>query len=174
MGLINWIYVNLAFHRDWDLEPEYIIHPISGTASQKQIYTRIITVLIFWQNNIEIKHKQEVKLRLAEIIRSAFLHKNGSRRYKLLVLYPWATIVLKSPTLNTLYDEETIIRMLNFLINNIYVVIGGTVFQQTIEIPICTNCAPLLADLFLYSYETEFVMKILSKKDYRSVILFLI
>jgi hypothetical protein len=25
----------------------------------------------------------------------------------------------------------------------------------------CTNCAPLLADLFLYSYEAEFVQKLL-------------
>jgi len=30
---------------------------------------------------------------------------------------------------------------------------GGRGFQQTVGIPICTNCDPLLADLFLYSYE---------------------
>ena len=34
---------------------------------------------------------------------------------------------------------------------------GGRIFQQTIGIPMFTNCAPLLADLFLYSYEAEFV-----------------
>ena len=28
-------------------------------------------------------------------------------------------------------------------------------------IPMGTNCAPLLADLFLYSYEAEFVQKLL-------------
>ena len=43
--------------------------------------------------------------------------------------------------------------MLNWLIDNIYVVFGGQVFQQIIGIPMGTNCAPLLADLFLYSYE---------------------
>ena len=53
---------------------------------------------------------------------------------------------------NTKYDEEATICMLNFLIDNIFVVLGGTVFQQTIGIQIGTNCAPLLADLFLYSY----------------------
>ena len=28
----------------------------------------------------------------------------------------------------------------------------------------CTNCAPLLADLFLYSYETEFLQDLIKKK----------
>ena len=30
-------------------------------------------------------------------------------------------------------------------------------FRQVIGIPMGTNCAPLLADLFLYSYENEFL-----------------
>ena len=55
--------------------------------------------------------------------------------------------------------------MQNFLIYNIFVVFGGTVFQQTIGIPMGTNYAPLLADLFLYSYEAKFVQKLLSNKQ---------
>ena len=43
--------------------------------------------------------------------------------------------------------------MVTFLIDNIYVAFGGNVYQQTVGIPIGTNCAPLVADLFLYSYE---------------------
>jgi hypothetical protein len=38
--------------------------------------------------------------------------------------------------------------MLEFLIDNIFVFFGGTLFQQVIGIPMGTNCAPLLADLF--------------------------
>ena len=51
------------------------------------------------------------------------------------------------------------------MIDNIYVEFGGQVFQQTIGIPMGTNCAPLLADLFLYSYEAEFIQKLLSQKQ---------
>ena len=51
--------------------------------------------------------------------------------------------------------------MLEYLIDNIFVEFGGRVFQQTIGIPMGTNCAPLLADLFLYSYEAEFVQFLL-------------
>ena len=44
--------------------------------------------------------------------------------------------------------------LLDFLLDNIFVVFGGTVFQQHIEIPmdIINNFAPIFVDLFLYSY----------------------
>jgi hypothetical protein len=54
--------------------------------------------------------------------------------------------------------------MLKFLIGNIYVVVGGQVFQQAVGILTDTNCAPLLADLFLYLYEAEFIQKLLQEK----------
>ena len=50
------------------------------------------------------------------------------------------------------------------MIDNIFVQFGGRVFQQTIGIPMGTNCAPLLADLFLYSRESEFLDEHLKQK----------
>ena len=55
------------------------------------------------------------------------------------------------------YSEDDIIKMLEFLVDNIFVVFAGKVFQQTVGIPMGTNCAPLLADIFLYSYEADFI-----------------
>ena len=37
-------------------------------------------------------------------------------------------------------------------------------FQQVVGIPMDTNCVPLLADLFLYSYESEFLKKFVKDK----------
>ena len=55
------------------------------------------------------------------------------------------------------YTEEGIIKMLEFLVEKIFVVFAGKVFQQIIGIPMGTNCAPncapLLVDIFPYSYE---------------------
>ena len=51
--------------------------------------------------------------------------------------------------------------MLEFLIDNIFVECGGVIFQQVIGIPMGTNCAPLLADLFLYSYEAELIQTLI-------------
>jgi hypothetical protein len=59
------------------------------------------------------------------------------------------------------YSEAYITSMIGFLLDNIYVVFRDQVFQRSVGIPIGTNCAPLLADLFLYSYEAELVQKLL-------------
>ena len=41
-------------------------------------------------------------------------------------------------------------------------VFGAKVFQQIVGIPMGTNCAPLIVDIFLYSYEAEFIQSLLS------------
>ena len=51
--------------------------------------------------------------------------------------------------------------MLEYLIDNIFVEFGGHIYQQSIGIPMSTNCVPLLADFFSYSYEAEFVQSLL-------------
>jgi hypothetical protein len=60
-------------------------------------------------------------------------------------------------------SETDIFNMLEFFINNIFAMFGGRVFQQTVGIPMGTNCAPLLANLFLYSYEADFIQVLLKK-----------
>ena len=60
------------------------------------------------------------------------------------------------------YSEDDIIKMLEFLVDNIFVVFAGKVFQQIVGIPMGTHCAPLLADICLYSYEAEFIQSLLS------------
>ena len=42
---------------------------------------------------------------------------------------------------------------------------GRRVFQQTVGIPVDTNSAPLLADLFLYLHETDFILELLKKNE---------
>ena len=52
--------------------------------------------------------------------------------------------------------------MLDFLGDNIFVVFGGNAFQQIVGIPMGTNCAPLISDIFLYSYEADLIQSLLS------------
>ena len=49
--------------------------------------------------------------------------------------------------------------------DNIFVMFGGRVFQQAVGIPMGPNCAPLLADMFLYSYEADFIQGLLKKNE---------
>ena len=54
--------------------------------------------------------------------------------------------------------------MIECLIDNIFVIFGGRVFQLTVGIPMSTNCA-LLADFFLYSYEADFIQGLLKRNE---------
>ena len=108
-------------------------------------------------------HHEKLKSRLATIIRNSFLHKNENRRYKYLVLGREGPYFVKEHSdSKRKYIEEDIIKMLEFLVDNIFVVFAGKVFQQIIGILMGTNCAPLPVDIFLYSNEAEFVQSLLS------------
>ena len=45
--------------------------------------------------------------------------------------------------------------------DSIYVRFIGQLFRQTAGVPVGANSAPLLTDLFLYSYENEFLDKLI-------------
>ena len=46
---------------------------------------------------------------------------------------------------------------LSFLLDNIYIRFGTKLYRQIVVIPMGTNCAPLVADLFLFYYERDFI-----------------
>ena len=97
------------------------------------------------------------KDRLRELVQ--LIKKNGQRRYKYLVLGRDRSYFEKKK--KTLWSYQNVlwdwfINMLVFLIDLIFAMFGGRVFQQTVGIPMDTNSAPLLADLFLYLYEADF------------------
>ena len=53
---------------------------------------------------------------------------------------------------------------LTFLLDYIYIRFGTELFRQIVGNPMGTNCAPLVADLFLFCYERDF-MKSLSEES---------
>ena len=62
-----------------------------------------------------------------------FLKKNGQRRYKYLVVGRNRSYFakIKHSDSTKKFSETDIINMLEFLIDNIFVIFGGRVFQQT-------------------------------------------
>ena len=91
------------------------------------------------------------------IINNAFKYKNEATRYTHIKVGR-NKICLTCDPLNgdNKYTANEICKMIEFLMDNIYVRFGG---REMVGIPMGTNCAPLLADLFLYSYENEFLDK---------------
>ena len=65
---------------------------------------------------------------LATIIRNSFIHKNKNLRYKFLVLGRERPYVVKEQSdSKSKYTEDDIIDMLEFLVDNIFVVFRGKV-----------------------------------------------
>ena len=54
-----------------------------------------------------------------------------------------------------MFSDTDIIKMLEFICN-IYFYIGVGVFK-IVDISVVTNCAPLLTELFRYSYEADLI-----------------
>ena len=47
---------------------------------------------------------------------------------------------------------------LTFLLDNIYIRFGSKLYRQIVGIPMDTNCAFLVTDLFLFCYERDFML----------------
>ena len=70
---------------------------------------------------------------------------------------------------HNLWSCQKVCDALVYLLDNIYIRFGTKLYRQTIGIPMGTNCAPLVADLFLFCYERDF-MKSLSREHQADII----
>ena len=57
-----------------------------------------------------------------------------------------------------LWSCQKVCKTLTFLLDNIYNKLGSNLYRHIVDIPIGTNCAPLVADLFLFFYERDFML----------------
>ena len=68
--------------------------------------------------------------------RNAFFTSEKPKKY-----YPWSC--------------QYVCDALNFLLDTIFIRFGTKLYWQVVGIPMGTNCAPLVADLFLFCYERD-------------------
>ena len=64
-----------------------------------------------------------------------------------------------------LWSCQKVCDALTFLLDNIYIRFGSKLYRQIVSIPIGTKCAPLVADLFLFCYERDFMLSL--PEDYQ-------
>ena len=55
---------------------------------------------------------------------------------------------------------QNVCDVMTFLLDNIFNRIGTKLYRQIVGIPLVTNGAPLVADLFLFCYERDFMMSL--------------
>ena len=65
---------------------------------------------------------------------------------------------------------DNIIEMFKFLMNNIFVKFGRKIYQQVIGIPMGCDCAPKIADLFLYWYEHNYISEAVDNPNLQAIV----
>ena len=60
---------------------------------------------------------------------------------------------------------QNVCEALIYLLDNIYIRFGTKLYRQIVGIPMGTNCAPLVADLFLFCYERDFMASLSDVKQ---------
>ena len=63
---------------------------------------------------------------------------------------------------------EQLSKMVDLLVDNVFVCCGGRVYKQDIGIPMGTDCAPFLANLYLFALEYAWVERMKAAGDRRS------
>ena len=97
-------------------------------------------------NLIEWTFKREGSPYIACNERQAFFTSEDTKRYKL-----WSC--------------QNVCEALIYILDNIYIRFGTKLYRQIDGIPMGTNCAPLVADLFLFCYEREFMTSLSDVKQ---------
>ena len=98
------------------------------------------------KNLTEWTFKREGSPYIACNERQAFFTSEDTKRYKL-----WSC--------------ENVCEALIYLLDNIYIRFGTKLYRQIVGIPLGTNCAPLVADLFLFCYERDFMASLSDVKQ---------
>ena len=70
---------------------------------------------------------------------------------------------------HNLWSCQKVCDVLVYLLDNIFIRFGTKLYRQTIGIPMGTNCAALVADLFLFCYERD-SMKSHSRENQADII----
>ena len=60
---------------------------------------------------------------------------------------------------------QNVCEALIYLLDNIYIRFGTKLYRQIVGIPMGTNCAPFVADLFLFCYERDFMTSLSDVKQ---------
>ena len=66
------------------------------------------------------------------------------------------TIRKRYSLLQAIKDITNVCDSLSYLLDNIFIKVGNKLYRHIVGIPMGTNCASLVADLFLFCYERDF------------------
>ena len=141
-----------------------VIHALE----EKQLFLHHVSTWNFSTLYTSLPHAQ-LKKQLHDLLERVFTSKGKSFIATNNFRTFWAND--RTSTRYTYFYCRELCLAINFPIDNIYVRFGSFVFRQVIGVPMDTNSAPLLADLFLHTFEYDFMVKTM-KQDITKAIQF--
>ena len=151
---------NNSFNRMWIVDNSVeVIDKINEINSKEQV--KNIRTYDFSTLYTSIPHKKLKQL--IWVISEAF--NNESRKFIRIGKDSACWSKSRGKTKNC-WDKDELIKHVRWLIDNIYVVCGDSLFKQKIGIPMGTDCAPFLANLFLFAYECKWLLKQFESKNF--------
>ena len=66
----------------------------------------------------------------------------------------------EQPKRDKLWSCQKMYDALHYLLGTTFIRFGSKLYRQIVGIPMCTNCAPLVADLFLFCYRRDFMFSL--------------
>ena len=98
-----------------------------------------------------------IKEKLTELIEQTF-NREGS--LYLACNNKSAFFTSEQPEQYKLWSCQKMCDALHYLLHNIFIRFGLKLYRQIVDIPMGTNCTPLVADFFLFCYERDFMLSL--------------
>lgn len=122
------------------------INDVNDDKNAKNVYTYDFSTLY-----TNIPH-DDLKERMRWLIGKSFY--NDSKQF-MYISNRDATWYKRRGTLKVSKDD--LLTHIDYLIDNVYITVGEHIFRQTVGIPMGTDCAPFLANLYLYALEFNYL-----------------
>jgi hypothetical protein len=111
---------------------------------------------------------EDLKERIGSLIKEIFDRRLVASRARFLVVdvdgtYLWQHSELKGQSLKRKsFSVKQLVEMLTQLVDNTFVSFAGKLWQQVVGIPMGTNCAGFIANLYCFTYELDFIKRVVS------------
>ena len=121
----------------------------------------------------------EIRVAMRAIVNEVFLARHAGQWLRVTRLvdgghaFEWvaraASGTLPAPNgLVRHYDAATVLRDVDFILDNIYVTLGDDVYRQVLGVPMGFSCSPMLAVIMLAYHEITFVRRLVAQAQQRS------
>lgn len=119
---------------------------------------------------------EDLKNRLGSLVENIFERRGHGNRFLRIDKngeFSWESRNNRKENGDMILEPNKIKEMINYLVDNTYVKFAGKIWKQNIGIPMGTNCAGFMANIYCFTYELEFIKRLVDKGDHEMLNKFL-